>query len=126
MCCEVDVLFVSNLAVAWYMLRRQKWTVSSHTFAGIDLELAFRNIMLSSAFESFSLAPRVVVACIIRANSTCRWMRLSDMLKQWPAQQSWFCITIASILIALVRRTSHQIQSIFLRQRLWNVSRVFI
>ena len=33
-----------------------KWTVRSHTFPGIDVNLVFLHIMFSSVFESVSLA----------------------------------------------------------------------
>ena len=80
-----------------------------------------------SVFESFSLTTPCG-SCAKLSGETA--VRHSDV---WPAQPSWFYITIASILVvlapmrtlALVQRPSHQIQGILLRQRSWNFSRVF-
>ena len=52
---------------------------------------------LAVSFNCFLWPPCVLVPCVSCANSTCPGSRLSDILIQWPAQRSWFCITIASI-----------------------------
>ena len=55
-------------------------------YPGIDCKLAFLHVMFNNIFESYLSWETVVQNSKIVAN---------------PAQRSWFCITIASMLVVL-------------------------